>query len=972
MRSKYKRRNKTDKIDTIEKKPQIIKNNINNSNASDTKKIKDKRIENIIFERTKPIINRIEKINYLKEKTKERFKKGENFNEKEKDKDKDKPILNNINNKENRNSYKKVNIITNKDDKKFLQDNNMKDNNTSNLMLFRQRNNNSYKYNKIKNDKIYNKEIIKSSSQNNQEINHKRNDIKKNEIIENNNNNIKYIYQKAKQVKISKENDNKLNNLNINTKRNYLHSQTESSLKLNEQYNYESKKLNKENNNLNRASSLMEMKTKYINNELKPKQSFKYLVHQATKSRDISNSFHKYYETRKLRDRQQSIESNMKDNTLKSEENSIPKYRYRNLNILKTFNIKNNDSASSINTITKENKYNSLTDRKDEISFDKNKLNNVKIFNFKYNINPNENKFTEHNINQETDIDKKENIPKIINNNIYNTTLNFYKIENNNKTKYFQKSRHFSANNIMENDDIIYEDERNVIRNYNKININNINNINNEYINKKKKHIDENIISSSGTKSNIIHINLDNIISLEKIFKLLLEKINKYQTCEKECLEYIHYFFNNKLYDEKTKAFSLKHTKKNLLENIKIELLCFFLCYDILFSKNFNQTAILFKTIFNLIHTNFLILISYIINNNQTNSNQNNQKHLENLQLIIEQDLTIKLNKKDMNEYNILQLINNNSKNINNYYKMIIDNLYGQYYPNDDNDIRFPQCLNGKNKNFFINLSDDELLNVKSAFFFDAYRLLTNYNFDDLLNYFNLVLKRKGGVFKKQSIEKINNNNCSNYKLQEKTRINIETKLVKYLLPKIKNNYKYSLVLDLDETLICIKRDNHSRVKLSQTNNLITLILRPGLLDFLQKMKKIYELILFSLGTSEYVSPIIKNIEKKEKFFEHILYREHVTYDDNGYFFKNLNLLNRDVKNIIIVDDNYKNFKYHKSNGICIKPFYGDSISDKNTLKILGNILFKIRYDADLTGDIRISLNKEKNSMLFSQIANYY
>ena len=161
-------------------------------------------------------------------------------------------------------------------------------------------------------------------------------------------------------------------------------------------------------------------------------------------------------------------------------------------------------------------------------------------------------------------------------------------------------------------------------------------------------------------------------------------------------------------------------------------------------------------------------------------------------------------------------------------------------------------------------------------------------------------------------------------------------------------------------------------MKFNKNNNLITLILRPGLLDFLHKMKKLYELILFSLGTNEYVSPIIKNIEKKEQYFEHILYRQHVTYDDNGNFFKNLNLLNRDVKNILIVDDNYKNFKYHKSNGICIKPFYGDSTNDKNTLKILGNILYKIRYDADLTGDIRISLSKEKNSMLFSQIANNY
>ena len=354
------------------------------------------------------------------------------------------------------------------------------------------------------------------------------------------------------------------------------------------------------------------------------------------------------------------------------------------------------------------------------------------------------------------------------------------------------------------------------------------------------------------------------------------------------------------------------------------------------------------------------------------NINKFNQKHLENLISIIDQDLKVKLNKREMNDYDILQLITNNSKNINNYYKMVIDNIYGQYYLSNNNNIRFPQCLNNENKS---NLTEDELLNIKSSFFFDSYRLLTNYNFEDLYEFFNIYLNKKRNLIKNQKLENnfIDNNNISN-RNSKRIKLNIiENKIEKYLLPKIKSNYKYSLVLDLDETLICIKRDNNNnKIKHNKFNNLMTLILRPGLLDFLHKMKKLYELILFSLGTSEYVSPIIKNIEKKEKFFEHILYREHVTYDDNGNFFKNLNLLNRDVKNILIVDDNSKNFKYHKSNGICIKPFYGDLNNDKITLKILGNILFKIRYDADLTGDIRISLNKEKNNMLFSQIANNY
>ena len=132
-------------------------------------------------------------------------------------------------------------------------------------------------------------------------------------------------------------------------------------------------------------------------------------------------------------------------------------------------------------------------------------------------------------------------------------------------------------------------------------------------------------------------------------------------------------------------------------------------------------------------------------------------------------------------------------------------------------------------------------------------------------------------------------------------------------------------------------------------------------------MKPLYELVLFSFGTKEYVDHILSIIEKKEKIFEYVLYRQHATYE-KGEYVKNLALLGRDLKKIIIVDDIPHVFKLQKNNGICIKSFYGDVISDRNTLKLLGKILEKIRFDADENdGDIRKSLKKQRN-LIFTHI----
>ena len=181
------------------------------------------------------------------------------------------------------------------------------------------------------------------------------------------------------------------------------------------------------------------------------------------------------------------------------------------------------------------------------------------------------------------------------------------------------------------------------------------------------------------------------------------------------------------------------------------------------------------------------------------------------------------------------------------------------------------------------------------------------------------------------------------------------------------------MVLDLDETLISSQRNFSYKIKNNISNININLkknkiILRPGLHEFLHDMKSLFELIIFSSGAKDYVDPIVKMIEKNEKYFDHILYRQHITVDENGDNVKNLELIGRDLKNVIIIDDISKYFKLQKENGICIKPFCGNILSDRNTLKILNSVLTKIRNDAEETNDIRISLNKYKD--LLNPIVN--
>ena len=188
--------------------------------------------------------------------------------------------------------------------------------------------------------------------------------------------------------------------------------------------------------------------------------------------------------------------------------------------------------------------------------------------------------------------------------------------------------------------------------------------------------------------------------------------------------------------------------------------------------------------------------------------------------------------------------------------------------------------------------------------------------------------------------------------LLEKNKIKVP-----FLPPMDTNKFKYTLVLDLDETLVHYieEKDRHY------------VQVRPFAEYFLSEMGKYFELVIFTSAEEEYANIVLEEIDKN-KVITHKLYRRHVEYSD-GFCLKDLNKIGRDLKKVCIIDNDKNNFKLQMENGIEIKEFLGEQ--DDNELDLLGDLLMSI-IESNLEDirpvikDIRNKMNKineEKNNI---------
>jgi Dullard-like phosphatase family protein len=234
-------------------------------------------------------------------------------------------------------------------------------------------------------------------------------------------------------------------------------------------------------------------------------------------------------------------------------------------------------------------------------------------------------------------------------------------------------------------------------------------------------------------------------------------------------------------------------------------------------------------------------------------------------------------------------------------------------------------------------------------------------DFFAIYNQMDILTSQKLYIIYRDKINKIINQNGSilaNSSFFKNNKPNVSIP-IPYLANK--SNKPYTLVLDLDETLIHFKANPNNEES-------GTIQIRPYLYQFLDNVKKYYELVVFTAATKEYADPIINALEQnKKKYFDYRLYRDHTIIIDND-FVKDISRLGRDLSKIIIVDNMEQNYKLQKNNGITIRPFWGKDNDDSALIDLL-EILIEI---AKRKLDVRTGLKLFKEDIISKVTSNIF
>ena len=520
------------------------------------------------------------------------------------------------------------------------------------------------------------------------------------------------------------------------------------------------------------------------------------------------------------------------------------------------------------------------------------------------------------------DLENKENISLNATNTNKMKIIKFYKIPQ----KILKEDDEYSFNSELNNESIseIKSQRTYKIFNENNIKFRNIIKLNN---------------------NNNINLNYQNIYnSITEIYSPLMqnfESISSLKLMTNNTLSCIEYYFNNKSIfdiDEKDILYEYFNQLK-IYENIEINIILFIIHIileakiEYLDSINEDDILVIYHDCNTIIQKFYEIIILIILlkdnlNNNKKIKKDNNESiSFESLCLKYVKDY-FKFSQKPNNNDNIINKINENIIIIN---KLLLNScaiLYGNLiiFKKDSGNLDNPDKI----ELFFLNKFNNENIYINRK-----EKLYLSKEFNDqyiLYKTIYLFFLKKEDDEKEENIEYksiINKLNTMNSSFNEIYNLSIlyynnfknilEKNKVKapFLPPLDTNKYKYSLILDLDETLVhYIEEENRAYVQV-----------RPYADFFLNEMSKYFELIIFTAAAEDYADIVLNELDKN-KVINYKLYRKH-TEQINGIFIKDLSKIGRDLTKILIIDNNKDNFNLQPENGLHICSFIGDQNDDE-------------------------------------------
>ena len=86
---------------------------------------------------------------------------------------------------------------------------------------------------------------------------------------------------------------------------------------------------------------------------------------------------------------------------------------------------------------------------------------------------------------------------------------------------------------------------------------------------------------------------------------------------------------------------------------------------------------------------------------------------------------------------------------------------------------------------------------------------------------------------------------------------------------------------------------------------------RPYCDEFLRRVVKWFNLVIFTASVQEYADPVIDWLESEKKFFSARYYRQHCTYRQGAYI-KDLSSVEPDLSNVMILDNSPLSYLFHE------------------------------------------------------------